>query len=203
MDIKKVNELYKKYRTPAHIIKHCKQVAKVAEKIGRSYLKKGIDIDLDSLIYAALLHDLMRIIDINEIHYKKLCDDYIRKYGNARAKNQYIDIWNHLRKKYKGTIHCEAAYKVLHELGEEKIALMIKKHRFDAIIDKSLYPFTLEEEILTYADKRVLHTKIVSLKKRFEDGILRYNPQRLNVKREQKIHEAYFKLEKKLLNNRI
>ena len=164
----KVFKLYKQYQTPAHVIEHCKKVAFVADKIAAEYERKGIDVDSDAIYFAALLHDLLRAIDFP-----------------SNKKNTDVD-------------HSWAAYNLLNEMGESKIANMIKKHAFGAIVDEDNKPFTLEEKILNYADKRVLHDRIVSLKERFEDGKKRYNPKNLQTERQQKIHDTYFDLEKEL-----
>jgi HD superfamily phosphodiesterase len=172
--------LLSKLHTPAHIIEHCKIVRAVAKKIAESYLEKGIEVDIESLLIASLLHDFLRVVDI------------------FNADPEEVQVWASLRRKYPNIDHTEAAYRYLNEIGEKKLALIIKKHRFDAIIDPKDAPNTLEEKILTYADKRVLHNHIVSMKKRFEDGSFRYNPQGENKEWEEKIHLAYAKLEKEL-----
>ena len=49
--------------------------------------------------------------------------------------------------------------------------LKIRKHAYKAVIsdDPDMRPLTREEKIVTYADKRVAHNKIVSLEERFEE----------------------------------
>jgi len=153
-----VKKLYKKYKTPLHIIGHCKQVEHVARKIANAYEKKGIALDVENLKYACLLHDILKMEPDHHI----------------------------------------VAYKMLMSINEPVIAMMIKKHSFDGIVDVNNQPFTLEEKIMTYADKRVLHENIVSMKRRFEDGKIRYNPNNKNPELEQKIYNAYFQLEKEL-----
>jgi len=175
-----VEKLYKEYQTPAHVIAHCKKVAYVASKIADEYMKKGFPIDIENLNFACLLHDVMRIIDFN-------------------AGGKYSEMQKKLQEMYPGMDHSMAAYAMLSEMGEPVIANMIKKHAFDGIMIKENHPFTLEEKIMTYADKRVLHEDIVSLKERFEDGKKRYNPNNENQKRENAAYKAYFALEEELL----
>lgn len=76
----------------------------------------------------------------------------------------------------KGADHANSAYKYLIQLNENEIAVIIKKHEFDCILAENLAdrPQSLEEKILYYADKRVLHDKVVSIEERLEDGIQRY-----------------------------
>ncbi len=176
-----VEKLYEKYHTPLHVVEHCRKVAYVADKIAAEYEKKGIKIDGKGINLACLLHDLARIIDFN-------------------AGESYAEAQKELKELYPKMDHSTAAYRILSDAGEDKIAKMIKKHAFEGIFIDENKPFTLEEKIVTYADKRVLHDKIVSLKERFEDGKKRYNPDNLNEEKEKKIYEAYFALEKELFD---
>lgn len=182
-------KLLNEFRTPKHIIKHCELVGRVGKKIAEEYVKKGINVDMESVFIACLLHDSLRIVDIFDNNYKEF----------AKTQNKEdTKVWDKLREKYKNIEHPEAIYQVLSKKGYEKIALMIRKHGFEDIIDNP--PRTLEEKIVTYADKRVLHTSIVSMKERFEDGHKRYNSVGILSEREQEIHKAYFHLEKELFN---
>jgi 5'-deoxynucleotidase YfbR-like HD superfamily hydrolase len=195
MDSQEAKRLHLKYQTPDHIIEHCKKVAAVAQQIAKAYMKKGIDIDIESIRDACLLHDLLRIVDIEDKNYEKLCTE---------ASEEDIAIWNEIKAKYKGMDHPQAGYKFLMGLGEEKIALMVIKHRFEAIIDPNLQPFNIEEKIVTYADKRIMHSTLVSLQKRFEDGARRYYAANLHLipdeEKEAEIYQAYFDLEKELFS---
>lgn len=53
-------ELLAKNKTPSNVIEHCKAVCRVAEEVADSLIKKGIKIDQDLIIAAALLHDIER-----------------------------------------------------------------------------------------------------------------------------------------------
>jgi uncharacterized protein len=182
-------KLLEKLKLPKHIVSHSKKVAYVCGIIADKYLEKGIKIDKDLLISAAYLHDLVRTIDFSDEAYRNLCKNY---------KKEDIKIWEQLKKKYKGLDHSEAAYKYLYNMGEKKIALIVKKHRFDAVLSVKDKPKTIEEKIMTYADKRVLHEKIVSLRERLDDGEIRYNPEGKNLARQKKIHKKYFEMENEI-----
>jgi putative nucleotidyltransferase with HDIG domain len=71
-----------------------------------------------------------------------------------------------------GENHAETAAKILEELGYPEVAKVVAQH----IFLKPGPPGSpiREEEIVYYADKRVKHTEIVSLKERFEDLRQRY-----------------------------
>lgn len=176
---------------PDHIVRHSEKVCSVVKFLCEKYMEKGFNIDLENLISASLLHDLFRIADISEESYQKLRSEAV-KYDQV--------TWDSIRQRYKGKSHAEAAYEFLMRKGEEKLALIIKKHYFHAIVDPKDKPATLEEKILSYADKRVMHDKIVSLKERFEEGSKRHNPNNENIEEAEKIHNAYFALEKELLD---
>jgi len=176
MTEKEVVQLYRKYKTPVHIIEHCKVVDFVARKITNGYIKKGIDIDYESLHFACLLHDIFKVMDF-------------------KLEKKYAKIQKELKLEYPNMDHCQAAYSMLMKIGEPIIAKIVKKHDFKAIIEKENMPFTLEEKIVTYADKRVLHSRIVSLNERFEDGEKRYDQSNNDKDSQNKIYSAYFKLE--------
>jgi len=180
-------KLLHKVHLPGHIVEHTQKVAYVCRIIADAYGKKGIVIDNNSLICAALLHDLIRTVDFSKQAYEELC---------KKHKKEDIEIWEEFQKIYKGLDHSFAAYKYLYKLGERKIALIVKKHRFDAVLSPKDKPKTIEEKIMTYADKRVLHNKIVSLKERFVDGEKRYNPDGKNPARQKRIHKKYYEIEK-------
>ena len=186
MTPKKALKLLEKFRVPKHIVLHIKKVAYVAGIICDAYLKKGIKIDKNAVICAALLHDLFRIVDLKSAGYAELC---------IHSSKKDVVLWEKLKKKYPGMDHSAAAYKYLFSIGERKIALLVRKHKFDAVIDKRFKPKTIEEKITTYADKRVLHEKIISLKGRLSDGEKRYNSRKENMRVQNKIHKKYFEME--------
>src|SRR3989338_5119653 len=53
-------EILKRSKTPSNVIEHCKSVCKVAEEVAYNLIGKGIKIDKDLVIAAALLHDVLR-----------------------------------------------------------------------------------------------------------------------------------------------
>lgn len=180
MNEKQVQKLYQRFYTPDHVIHHCLVVTRVADTIAGYYEDKKYELDSNSIHYACKLHDMVRIIDFNDNP----------QYDNIRAQ---------LKKQYPSMSHGEAAAYVLgYEQREPIIASIVRKHAFDAIIKRKYQPFSLEEKIATYADKRVLHTDVVSLQERFEDGRKRYNPHNIETEKQQAIYDAYYALEKEL-----
>ena len=47
-----------KNKTPSNVIEHCKAVCRVAEEIAGNLIKKGIRVNKELIIAAALLHDI-------------------------------------------------------------------------------------------------------------------------------------------------
>jgi len=85
------------------------------------------------------------------------------------------------RKKEK---HVVEGTKLLKSMGFSEVAEIVKKHSLYKIKDEEIQPKTIEEKIVFYADKRIMGTKVVSLKERFEDIKNRYN---VDLKEEYKL----------------
>jgi len=71
--------------------------------------------------------------------------------------------------------HVIKGAKLLKSMGFSEVSKVVKKHSLYRIQQKNKRPSTLEEKIVFYADKRVMGSKIVSLKKRFEALEKNYN----------------------------
>lgn len=180
----KIQKLIKEFHVPKHILAHSKKVAKVALFLGKKLIQKGEKVDLDLIEKGALLHDIVRICDFDpwEPH----------KFSENQTKRE-LEKWNFLRKKFKGIHHADAAYQIFMEKGYKNLAKVILKHKFVYILDKKFAPKTWEEKIVYYADKRVKHDKIVSLKERISDGKQRNvrgkKALALSAKAEKKVYE--------------
>lgn len=57
------NALFEKYRTPVHVIGHCRAVSDTAVVIGRKLNEHGLDLDIDLIKGAGLAHDVARVSD--------------------------------------------------------------------------------------------------------------------------------------------
>lgn len=51
------------YRTPPHVVKHCIAVTDVAVKIARALNKHGYNLNLELIVAAGLMHDILRLED--------------------------------------------------------------------------------------------------------------------------------------------
>jgi uncharacterized protein len=72
-----------------------------------------------------------------------------------------------------GQKHAEWGGAVLVEMGYPEVAQIVKEHVYLAADPDPSQPLR-ETEIVNYADKRVLHTRVVTLSQRFADLMERY-----------------------------
>ncbi len=184
-----LQKLIEQYRVPVHVRKHMKKVAAVALLLGQRIVQSGKEVDLTVLRQAALLHDVMKLCD-----FEKLDIEHFEQ--NITADD--IHFWTAMQKSCSHIGHVEAAYNMLMEIGEEKLAVIVRKHRFDGLIDERDKPVTWEEKILYYADKRVLHDSIVSISNRLADGRERYFPDGNLPENDHLVEKAIYKLEKEI-----
>ncbi|RLG68611.1 MAG: hypothetical protein DRO07_03290 [Candidatus Iainarchaeum archaeon] len=95
-------------------------------------------------------------------------------------------------------MHGKKASEELKKLGMPTVAEIVRKHVLEAILNGELK--TLEEKIVYYADKRVLGSKVVSLKERFDYLKERYGLKNKEVKKNiEKSYPKVVELEKELL----
>jgi len=148
------------YHVPPHIVSHNRAVAKLAVFLAQRLNQNSAVIDIELLDRACLLHDMMRIFDFPEPDYHQF-----ERSLPAEEKAK----WRRLRAKYKASSHEDAACDILKE-KYPALALAIKRHRYMALPDEKNRPDTWEEKLLYYADKRVMHERIVPLKERLAEG---------------------------------
>jgi uncharacterized protein len=153
-------DILAQYNVPEHIVKHCVTTAKLAVFIANTLKEKSVDLDVDLIDRACLLHDVMRMCDFT--------DSGFEKFEQGLSEDDKIK-WQKLREKYGNMVHEEAAYEILKDRYPQ-VGSVIKKHRYMAMLVKTEKPSSWEEKIVYYADKRVMHEKIVSLKERLEEG---------------------------------
>ena len=139
-------------------------------------------------------------IDINVTKVRKDMSEAIFADPNNTVK--FTDVPHLDAPVYRGMTH-EAALAKLLEGKYPTIAQIINKHRFEAIRTIKNEPWSWEEKILTYADKRVMHDKIVSLEERFMDLSKRYRKQLSDEdkKKTKMTEQLYFDLEKEIFSH--
>jgi len=153
-------ELLAQCHVPKHIIRHCQATAALAVELAEKIAANGIEVDIDFVHRACLLHDIIRFCDF--------CEPLELMFEEP-ASEKDLQRWRLLSERYKGARHEEAGYEFLKDKYPE-IALAIKRHAYGALIQKENCPQTIEEKLVYYADKRVMHDKVVSLAERLEEG---------------------------------
>ncbi|MBW7989120.1 MAG: HD domain-containing protein [Planctomycetes bacterium] len=186
--------IIKAYHVPPHIVNHSMVVAELAVFLARKLKEKGETVDLNLTESACLLHDIVRVCDIKELDYSRIGRPVT---DEDKAK------WNQLQKKYEEIPHEDAAYDILKE-KYPALALTIRKHKYTALLDEKEKPDTWEEKLVYYADKRVMHDKIVSLQERLTEGHKRHALfSESHSKRKSiiaKVDPLIFKMEKEIFN---
>jgi len=187
-------ELMDGFGVPLHIRKHSLAVAKLGVFLAKKLKEKGISVDVDLVDRACLLHDLLRICDLRESGYDRSRQAITDK---DRVK------WQQLRARYGNLCHEDAAFALLGDAYPE-LALAVKRHRYAALLDEKDKPVTWEEKIVYYADKRVMHDRIVPLKERLEEAHIRNAPRRSFTDQAkldtQRIDAAIFELEREIFD---
>jgi uncharacterized protein len=187
------------FRVPENIVEHLIKVNSFAVFLAEELNKKGIYVNVDLVDRASILHDVMKIIELNNFL------DFINPESNKRVIVSKKDrlVWMEFKKKYFNLSHEEAAYLLFKEKYPD-MALIIKKHGYNNLSDENTLN-TWEEKIVHYADKRVTHSKIVSMSERLEEGHKRYEQKNLlkgiDKTFQEKTDAKLFELEREIFNN--
>lgn len=154
------DELMAKYSMLPNIVAHSRQVMLVSLAITDN-LKKGVSINRDMVMAAALLHDI--------------------------TKTRSFETKEH---------HDESGGELLRELGFASVGEIVKQHVI--LLDFDPKGSLEEREIINYADKRVMHDRIVSLEERVKDLIQRYGTTEEIRKRIRQNESLVIAIEKKI-----
>jgi uncharacterized protein len=158
--LEECNELMAKYSMLPNIIAHSRQVMRVSLAITDN-VKKGVSLNRDMIIAAALLHD-------------------ITKTRSLKTREP----------------HDQSGGDLLLELGFVSVGEIVKQHVI--LLDFDPKARLKESEIINYADKRVMHDRIVSLAERVQDLIQRYGVTEEIKKRIQQNESQVIAIEKKI-----
>lgn len=91
--LKVANQLLVKYRTPKHVVAHCKAVAEAALKLTRALNRAGLrNLDEDLVYGAALIHDIARVTSDHEKEGAAIA----RRYG-YEDEARIIEVHMHYR----------------------------------------------------------------------------------------------------------
>lgn len=187
------------YRVPANIVNHSIQVNRLAVFLAKKLNEKGEKINVDLVDRAAILHDMLKIIEIHNANF--IFKPPGQKETMVISKEDRMK-WLELKRKYEGMRHEEAAYTVLKEKYPE-LALIVRKHGYQ-YPEGDMDLNTWEEKLVYYSDKRVKHSDIVPAKERLQDGHERYAAQNkiwgVNEKFQEKVDNYILELEKQIFN---
>lgn len=156
--------LMEEYQTPVHVRWHIEKVTYVATTLAQKLCSAGVPIDINLVKNGALCHDLVRYVDFPNF------DD--TSHYQEEVTSEKIEYWKQVKAEYADMHHGAAIGKILRERGYDATAELCEAHMTKAIFREK--PFSWEEKLVYYADKRALHENIVSLQKRFADGRKRY-----------------------------
>jgi len=153
-------DIISRYHVPSHIVKHSVASAKLAVFLAQRLNANGVQVDIDLVDRACLLHDILRVCDVSNSDYGRFEQPVT---GDDKAK------WRRLKEKYNRLGHEYAAYEVLKE-QYPVLALTIRRHRYTALLDEDEKPTTWEEKLVYYTDKRIMHDRIVPLDERLQEA---------------------------------
>ena len=128
-------ELLKEYNVSENIIKHIMLVNKIAVFLAKKLKESGLDINVDLVDRASLVHDI----------------DKIQTLGTGK--------------------HGVITEEILTKRGYPVVGKIARQHKFSVIHDPAL---SWEAKVISYADRRVLHHSLVSLKERLDGSWERY-----------------------------
>lgn len=186
--IQEIIHLYEEFHTPPHVREHCGMVEYVAITLGKEFREKEVFVNLELIKVAALLHDFVRVVDFKIFEPSKF--PFPPSEADAR-------FWTELREQYRGLHHADVGAEILEARGFLEVAKIVRSHRF-LQIEKGFDSW--EEKIVYYADKRVKHASVVSLKERLEEGRKRNAPETIDSKAAASLDEKVFALEKEIMD---
>ena len=145
-------DYFDEYKVPANIKAHCLKVQEVAVFIAKELREVGVDVNVELVRAASLLHDLFKVVKIDY--------DYQNKYHSNELTEEERAMWTKLRASYPGMHESEVAYEIFKDEFPE-LALALKREGDPYVRDR-----VIEESIILHADYRLMRTEIVSLAER-------------------------------------
>jgi uncharacterized protein len=145
------------------VIAHCKAVSDLAVKFANSYKQNGVNVDVDLVEIGALLHDIGRSKTHNVNHA-------IVGVEIARSLDLPQPIISIIERHVGGGISADEA---------EKLGWPVKNY----------FPTTLEEKIVSYADKLIEGLKVVPIEKTLHNLSLELGANHPAIARIKRLHE--------------
>ncbi len=147
-------ELYEKYKVPQSIRDHCLNVRKVAVFLAEKINEAGENVNLEFVNALALLHDLFKMVSIKSLEPTK--------FHSHKFSADEIKMRKFLRKKYPYLHEGEVAFIIF---KDEYPQLALSLRDMSKLDTKN---GSLEEQLVLYADGRVLKDNIVTLQERVD-----------------------------------
>ncbi len=146
---------FNEYKVPQQVREHCLYVQRVADFLAEKVHSQGVAVRTDLVNRIALLHDLFKVVSIKNLRPTE-------KYPDFNPTKEEVEVWKSLREKYPGLHEGEVSY-LIFKKDYPELALSLRKVSTPGIIDRNW-----EEGIVHYADWRVNHNRIVSLRERLD-----------------------------------
>lgn len=146
---------------PQHIRRHCDSVADLCDELAAYMLEQGIPVRPKLLRAAAEVHDLLRFLDFRD-----------GGYSGEQHSPQERACWDAVRTQYPDLKHEPACAAFLKSRGFPALAAIVAVH---GLVLPPPRRRTIEQQLLFYADKRVMVDKRVTLDERFADFAKRYS----------------------------
>jgi putative nucleotidyltransferase with HDIG domain len=153
-----IKELLNRYHVPKLVLNHCKKVKEVAVFLAKKLNEKGENYNLELISAAAELHDIGKAMTFKEIDVEKK-EDIIC----ADEEREKYEFWFDEKKKFDSKSHAKIAVDILNNYP--LVAEIIGNHTPKQINNKNLSKETI---LINYIDKRIIETKIVHIKIRFD-----------------------------------
>jgi len=150
------------------VIAHCKAVSALAVKIAKACEKKGLNVDIKLVQVGALLHDIGRSKTHN-------VDHVVVGAEIARTLNLPESVVSIIERHAGGGITINEA---------RKLGWPVKSYR----------PQTLEEKIVTYADKLIEGLRRVRIERTIKKLSRELDEEHPSIKRVKKLHEEFSSL---------
>ena len=156
-----IQDWRQEFQLPSNVIDHCETVAAFSDTLTMQILQTSRLVRPYAATRAAKLHDLFRFVDF-------------KPQGNPHAgpvSEKTLAVWERWKQRYAGLNHEQACAQFLEEQRFPDIASIVRTH---GLMEENAQRHTIEQQLLFYADKRVMHDRVVSLEERFHDLVARY-----------------------------
>jgi phosphohistidine swiveling domain-containing protein len=146
-------ELFDRYKVPTNIKEHCLHVNKLAMFLAKKLKENNINLNLELVNSASLLHDLFKAVNIDLLKQSE--------HHPYTPSDEEIQMWKKLKLQFPDMEETEVAYQVFKE-EYPQLANVLRDSS-----DYNNENKTWEEHLIIYSDARTLKNKVVTLSERF------------------------------------